>query len=293
MSPVIDIHEHIDIRRGFIGEERKEPMTTADDLVRIMDKQGIDKMAILPLVSPEIFLQSPEEAMGACDQYPDRFVKFCNVDPRWGKNRPEQDFVPLLEYFKGLGGKGIGEVSSNLWWDDPRVQRLLAGCEKTELPLTFHIATQEFNTYGLIDEPGLPGVERALKTFPKLQFLGHSQAFWSEISGDVKPEERGAYPSGPVKPGGVVVRLMREYPNLWGDLSAGSGFNAVARDPAWGYRFIEEFQDRLLMGLDLCRASNDSCPLLGFLREAAAKDEISREAYNKVMGGNAVKLLGL
>ena len=86
---------------------------------------------------------------------------------------------------------------------------------------------------------------------------------------------------------------MRRYPNLWGDMSAGSGFNAVSRDPDWGFAFIEEFQDRLLMGLDVCWASNDKCDLLGFLRGGRATGRISQAAFDKVMGGNAVRLLSL
>jgi len=86
---------------------------------------------------------------------------------------------------------------------------------------------------------------------------------------------------------------MRKYDNLWGDLSANSGYNALSRDPEWGYAFIEEFQDRLLMGLDICWPSNDACPLLGFLRQAAEAGRISQRADEKLMGGNAVRLLGL
>ena len=60
-----------------------------------------------------------------------------------------------------------------------------------------------------------------------------------------------------VAPGGAVPRLMRECPGLHGDLSAGSGLNALQRDPEHAYAFIEEFQDRLLLGLDFCSVTND------------------------------------
>ena len=86
---------------------------------------------------------------------------------------------------------------------------------------------------------------------------------------------------------------MRKYPNMYGDLSAGSGRNALTRDPEWGYDFIAEFQDQLLMGLDVCRADNDACLLLVFLREGLAQGRISQEAFDKIMGENAVRLLGL
>lgn len=293
-APVIDIHEHVVPRRTFVHPVRPYPCTTAKELVAIMDKQGIDKMVALPIVSPEpYFSQSAEEAFEACDQYPERFIKFCNVDPRIEAHRVDYDFEPILAYYKSLGAKGIGEVTAPLWWHEDRVQRLLAGCEKVGLPFLFHLGVQTNDSYGLVGNAGQPEMEKALKTFPKLQFLAHSQTWWAEVGGNPSLEDRAGYPKGPVAPGGRVPELLRRCKNLWGDLSAGSGYNAVSRDPEWGYKFIEEFQDRLLMGLDICVVTNDKCELIGFMREALAAKKISEKAYRKVMGENAVKLLQL
>lgn len=290
MPPVIDIHSHIVLRKGFLNT-RGETAATAAELVQIMDRCGVDKMVILPLSSPEAlhFIQSNEEAMEACDQFPGRFIKFCSIDPRIENNGLNHDFVRILRYYKDLGCKGMGELVANLWWDDPRVQRLFEGCQEVGLPVTFHVAVREFNMYGLISEPGLGGLERALRKFPRLQFIGHSQAFWSEV-GAISDKERGGYPIGKVLPGGVVPRLFREYPNLWGDMSAGSGCNAVKRDPEWGYAFMTEFQDRLCFGLDICAPSNPT-PLVDFMRDAVNTGKITRTAYDKIMGLNAVTLL--
>ena len=290
---VTDIHTHVILRKGF-RDSKGETAATAAELVQIQDRCGIDCMVALPLSSPEAlhFQQSNEEVFEACDQFPGRFIKFCSVDPRIEFNSPEHDFVRILEYYKSCGARGLGELVANLWWDDPRVGRLLGGCEQVGFPVIFHVGAKEFRTYGLISEPGLGGLERALKKFPKLQLVGHSQAFWSEV-GPVSEEERGGYPKGKVLPGGAVPRLLREYSTLWGDLSAGSGFNAVNRDPeSFGYRFLEEFQDRLCFGLDICRPS-DKTPLVGFMRDAAAAGKISPAAHQKIMGGNASRLLKL
>ena len=147
--------------------------------------------------------------------------------------------------------------------------------------------------YGIITEAGLGGLERALQKYPNIKFLGHSPGWWSEVSGDVPEEMRNNYPTGPVAPGGRVPELMREYPNMYGDLSAGSGYGALTRDPEWGYDFIEEFQGQLLMGLDICYRDNDDCGLLGFLRDSLAQGKISQQAFDKIMGDNAVSLLDL
>lgn len=39
---------------------------------------------------------------------------------------------------------------------------------------------------------------------------------------------------------------MEKYPNIYGDLSAGSGANAIARDEKFGREFLIRRADRLL-----------------------------------------------
>jgi len=91
-----------------------------------------------------------------------------------------------------------------------------------------------------------------------------------------------------------VVELMRKYPNMCGDLSAGSGFNAVSRDPEFGYAFLEEFQDRLYYGTDISDSQDGNRPMLqlaAFLDDAVTNGKISYDAYYKISRGNALKLL--
>ena len=51
-------------------------------------------------------------------------------------------------------------------------------------------------------------------------------------------------------PGGKLTQMFRAYPNLYADLSAGSAYTALSRDPAFAVDFLLEFQDRLLFGRD-------------------------------------------
>jgi len=292
--PTIDIHEHV-ITEGTVSIPGSGlTWVTAPEMVEIMDRKGIDKAVVLPLVNPEttFFVQSNDEAFGACDMYPDRFIRFCNVDPRHMGNRRAFDFTPFLEYYREQGARGIGEVTAHLWWDDPRMQSLLKACDNVGFPFIFHVATQEFDQYGIITEPDLGGLERALRDYPNVKFLGHSPGWWSEV-GPVSARQRGTNPKGKVRPGGRVPKLMRTYPNMYGDLSANSGFHAVSRDREWGYAFMDEFQDKLLFGLDVCYPNNDGCPLVDFMADALAAERISNEVYDKIMGGNAIRLLGL
>ena len=73
--------------------------------------------------------------------------------------------------------------------------------------------------------------------------------FWRFLSRD-EATETETYPKGPITPGGEVIRLLDTYPNLWADLSAGSGLGAMQRDEAHARGFIETYQDRLLFGRD-------------------------------------------
>ena len=294
----IDIHVHSVLSKiGCPHNDGINHFTTPDELRKMYDDLGIEKGIQLPLSSPEGRgrLITSEECYLLATQYPETYIWFCNVDPRQGTNTADFDLGIFLNHYKQMGAKGVGEVTANLYIDDPYMYNLFAVCEKLGLPLTFHIGTKGVS-YGMVDDLGLPRLEKALQDFPNLTFLGHSQLFWSEISGDNDEKTRGGYPTGPVAPGGRVEELMRKYPNLHGDMSAGSGCNAFMRDPEHAYKMIEEFQDRLYYGTDICdprNATNDMLNLGKFLDDAVENGKISWEAYFKVCRGNALKLLGL
>lgn len=289
----IDIHTHT-IR---LYDERQKGIcrwTNPEELLSMWDDLGIVRGVVLPLVHHEIgeILQTNENVLDIYNQYPDRIIPFCNFDVRYWYNSPTTDYSKSLEHYKSLGCKGVGEYVSNVWWDDDRSLNFLSQVEQAGLPLLFHVASADRGMYGLVDEVGLPRLEKVLKLFPKLQFIGHSMAFWSAISGDANAENWMGYPEGPVTPGGALPRLMRTYDNLWADISAGSGNNALVRDFDFGCQFMEEFQDRVLFGTDICQCPQqvDQVETMNRgLREA----KLSQEAYEKISHLNAEKLLGL
>ena len=295
MATFIDMHVHT---RLFPGPERLGGGTyaTPEQLIDMLKPHGVRKAVILPGVNPECSYnpQGMGEVEAIVAKYPDFFIPFMNIDPRMVANSPDADLSHLMRYWKARGFKGIGEVAATLRFDDPLMENLFRHAEANELPLTFHIAPKLRGHYGILDNQGLPGLEGALKKFPRLKFLGHSQPFWSEISGDLTEEIRNTYPKGKVTPGGAVVRLMRQYPSLYGDLSpaAGSGYNAISRDPEFGYAFLDEFQDRLLFATDICDPRN-KLTLIFFLNEAVKQGRISQTAYDKICHKNAEKLLGI
>ena len=130
-------------------------------------------------------------------------------------------------------------------FDDPLMMRVYEACEQVAIPLLFHID----NIRGK-DQPGLPRLEHAVRSFPRLNFIGHGPGWWASISGETDQKSLGGYPKGHVRPGGAIDRLMKEYPNVYGDLSAGSGSNAISRDPRFGREFLIRRQDRICFGTD-------------------------------------------
>ena len=147
--------------------------------------------------------------------------------------------------------------------------------------------------YGIVDDPGLPLLEDALKQYPKLKLIGHSPVFWIELSKDAPVDKigRGERGMGRIISEGRVVKLMRKYPNLYGDLSAGSGFCAITRDEEFGLHFLEEFSNQLLFGTDTVsvKASWQS-PLGEWLEKKYAEKQISESTMKKICYENAQRI---
>lgn len=257
------------------------------------DELGIEKGIIQPLIGPETYLpQSNEEILEICRRYPDRFVPFCNLDPRGIGNAADTDFGVWLRWYKEHGYKGVGEFMPNLPFMHPLVLNFFKQVEAIGFSLTFDISDRIGGNYGLYDDPGLPQLENCLRRFPKLNIFGHGPAFWAEIGQLETPADRGGYPKYPIKAEGVVPKLFRRYANMWGDLSAGSGYNALARDPEYAAAFLTEFQDRLMFGTDICCFAQ-KIELPAFLLKLKNTGKISAAAFQKIAKDNACKFFNL
>ena len=295
MADYIDIHGHCTCRHGY-RLNGLDAYCTPEELLRFYDMHGVERGVLLPCVNPECAteVQSVFDILRMAEAC-DRFIPFCNVDPRVATNSLRAPLGDMLKFYRDQGFKGLGEVCANLHFLDPRVQNLMKAAEEVGFSFTFHISPCD-GCYGLIDEAGLPELEICLQRFPRLKFFGHSQAFWCEMAVYADQNTRFGYPEGPIREEGAIPRLMRKYPNLYGDLSANSGANALIRDRAYGIRFLNEFQDRLMFGMDLCQpqAERSFHPLLPpYLRELRDSGEISKEVFEKVARGNAIRELKL
>ena len=287
---LIDCHTHA-ARTPAVPRTGGSHFPTAEQLVGRLDDLGIDMAVVLPIVSPECRTRycPPEDIVEMAQTWPDRLIPFCNLDPRFDTNSPSADFARFLRIYQEMGCKGVGETIPNLPFDDPLCWNTFRQIADAGLPMTIHIAPSIGGAYGFYDEPGLPLLEKTLREFPDLIILGHSQPFWAEISADVTAETRGGYPTGPVMPG-RLVELLECYDNLWGDLSAGSGHNAISRDPEFGNAFLERFQDRMLFGTDISFPEYEP-PMPDYFR--SLRGQISDEAWEKIAWRNLDRLLDL
>ena len=86
--------------------------------------------------------------------------------------------------------------------------------------------------------------------------------------------------------------LLDTYLNLYCDLSANSGGHAIMRDEAFGLRFLEKFQDRLMFGTDMCSVDM-VFPLGRWLDEKLEEGRLDKEVYDKICVKNAERIFGV
>jgi predicted TIM-barrel fold metal-dependent hydrolase len=275
----VDVHTHL-------GQtwNSTQPLSAAE-LLKWMDNHEIAQAVVLPLVSPESssYLLTTDFVLAETQPHRDRLIPFCSIDPRTSYRGGLNGLVEMLKRYVDRGAKGFGEHKPGVPIDDARNMTIYAACGQLKLPVLFHL-DQERN----MDAPGLPGLEKALQAFPETIFIGHGPGWWASISGNVAQKDLGGYPEGTVAPGGAIDRLMDAYPNIYGDLSAGSGAGAISRDLDFGRAFLARRADRLMFGTDFLSPGQD-VPQLTLFRTL----ELPADVQAKVFRDNARRLLGL
>ena len=284
----IDIHTHLGA--FFHGRE-----LTAELLVNFMDRHSVERACVLPLVSPESapIPQPVSVALKAYQEFPDRIIPFCVVDPRavsppglrTGHVAGTKGLIEILKRYQDAGCKGFGEHKTGLAFDAPQQMFLYEACETVGFPILFHL-----DDLRNPDTPGLPRLENVLKSFPRLDLIGHAAGFWASISSDATMDDFGRYPQVPARvvPGGALDRLMQKYPNLYGDLSEPGGEKAIARDPEFGREFIIRNSSQLLFGTDVLMPEQE-IPQFSLLDSLNLPEDV----YHRICRGNAIRLLKL
>ena len=219
-----------------------------------------------------------DDILEARGRWPDRFIAgYC--PPPIRSNAPE-----LFEAAYQIHGVRVcGEFSYRIPLDDPRCIELFRTAGRLQCPVVLHMDVAR-----LAGDDGRPqyqsrwyggsveNLQRALIACGDTVFIGHGPGFWRAISGDANSDP-AVYPNGPITPGGRLYALLDEHANLWADLSAGSGMNALQRGgDDHAVRFIERYGDRLLFGRD--RYGDD---LLGYLESLPLDGSLRQKVYHE------------
>ncbi len=230
-GPVLDTHLHL--------------RSKADACFTHMQGCGVTHAILLTAANGQ------ERAKEEMKLRPGRFARSITTNPE----PPDSDKI-IRDALKA-GAVSIGELKFHLALDSPEMRRVYDIAAEMKVPVMMHIQVfphfpgeQPYNT-------GYPQFDKVLRAYPRTMFIGHGDLFWAHISADV-PADRG-YPTGPVKKGGLSDKWLSDFPNLYGDMSANSGNNALSRDTEFTKGFLARHSDKLIFGSDCsCTDGNGS-----------------------------------
>ncbi len=221
-GPVLDLHFHM----------RPEPEAN----VAHLDGCGVSNANLLTRGG------AAEQVRAIQAKYPERFVWFAIADIT------KPDAEKLLTQAVKDGAGGFGEIKFHVAADGPELRRMYALAAELDVPILVHFQEVPHTPTEGVFATGFKRFESILKAYPKTRFVGHADAFWANISAGYADDV--AYPTGPIKRGGLTDRLLSDYANLFGDLSANSGNNALSRDSDFTAEFLIRHRDKLIFGSD-------------------------------------------
>src|SRR6185295_4420203 len=222
-TPVFDLHFHL----------RPKPESNLAHL----DGAGVTKANLLTRGDALGQVQALEAAA------PRRFTWFNSYDV----TKPDAEQV-LTRAVKD-GAQGFGEMKFHVAADGPELRRIYALAADLHVPILVHFQeVDHFPDEGTWSTGYAQTFASVLKAYPKTTFIGHADAFWANLSADYHNE--AAYPAGPIARGGLTDKWLGDHPNLYGDMSANSGNNAMSRDAEFTADFLKRHQDKLLFGSD-------------------------------------------
>lgn len=275
-GPALDIHLHL----------RED----GESNVAHMKGSGVTKAILLTRVD------AAERSKALAEKYPGKFVWFVSADVK----APECS--ALLTKAVKNGALGFGEIKNQVDCDGPEMKRMYALAADLNVPILIHFGDVPQASGNAVFNGGFKRFDAMLKAFPKTKFIAHADTFWANVSADYAYDT--AYPSGPIKPGGISDKWLSDYANLWVDMSANSCNNFLNRDPEFTAGFLARHQNKLMFGCDCPCAdgrgsgrSNPSPRLQGkcIARETlAAVQKMAKPAvFAKIRWENGKKLLAL
>jgi len=270
-EPVIDIHQHTD----YSGR-------TDEQMIAHQRTMGITHTVLLPagrFYQLEAGASGNDRVQEVARQHPGEYFFFANEVPYLSDAR--EVIVAALK----AGAHGIGEQKFMVDADSRAVAIVAEIAQEFSVPVLLHFQYGRYNT-------SFERFHTILEKYPKVNFIGHAQTWWANI--DAKADQAVLYPKGPVTPGGITDRLLTDYPNMYGDMSAGSGLNAMLRDEDHARGFFARHQDKLMYGSDCSDsvgtgAKCSGSQMLATIRRLAP----DKAAERKILFENAKRVLKL
>ena len=280
-EPIIDIHQHT----NYAGR-------TDEQLIAHQRKMGVTQTILLPAGSR---VNRPSTNDGKYNGLGGAKVGGNEEALLLSRHLPGEYFfganevtdlpgaVQEIRRYLDLGAKIIGEQKFSVPLDSEESQKLYALAGEAGVPILLHI---QHDTYNL----GFERLGKMLEKFPKTIFIGHAQTWWANIDKN-HVDQKVLYPKGKVTPGGLTDRYLSDYPNMFADMSAGSGLNALTRDEDHTPGFLDRHQNKILYGSDCNDAvgEGEKCQgsqTIAALRRFAPSKEIER----KILYGNSKAL---
>lgn len=236
---IIDIHQHVHYL-GRTNEQLIAHQRAMGVSITILQPSGTPADTPATLHGEGNGLQADAWGNESCyelaQQHPKEFLFGGNEVPDLPNATRE------IEKYLKKGAKVIGESKFGIECDSSEMQKIYALAQEYDVPVLMH---WEYHRYNY----GFERFHKMLEKFPKVNFIGHSMLWWASI-GKSDTDKTIRYPKTKVTPGGYTDRLLSDYPNMYGDLSAGSGLNALTRDEDHAREFIKRHQNKLLFGSD-------------------------------------------
>jgi predicted TIM-barrel fold metal-dependent hydrolase len=179
-----------------------------------------------------------------------------------------------IERYLKQGAVLIAEQKFGVECDSPAMQKIYELAQTHRVPVLMH---WQFEMYNF----GFERFHKMLEKYPRVTFLGHAQTWWANIDKQ-HADQSVLYPKGPVTPGGLTDRYLSDYANMFGDLSAGSGLNALTRDEAFTKDFLTRHQDKLVFGSDCSDADGggprcQGAQTIAVIRRLSASRQVERK----------------
>lgn len=238
---IIDFHTHIGGVKSWYKNLKGIIVTSEKDLLSYMKDRGIEKAVVLPVPRFDTgigqFIYSSERILRICRFYEELIPFYCFAP----MSLMEDDKLDhLIENYVSKGALGYGEHKVKLPIDHPWSLKIYRICGEMGLPILIHV--DNAHNYGF--EKAF--LEIAAK-YSKTKFVMHGPGWWRHISSDPGLE---TYPKCSVKPPGLVDKILSNYENVYADISATSGFNALNRDKEYARFFLEKHRHKILFGTD-------------------------------------------